>query len=156
MNTRKPFVIAAVAIAFFVLMLSLMFLPQADQASAAPQAIPTPAAGVNLPGVASNIVTFWATSVITADGNSSMQNIANHAVSDLQVVLDHGTANTVTLKMQFSNNGVNWVDGATVGSALGVDTNTLQQYAVFGRFARVNADVTNANALTVTVIGVAK
>lgn len=155
MNTRKPFVIAAVAIAF-VLMLSLMFLPQADQASAAPQAAPTPAASVNLPGVASGIVTFWETKVITEDGNSSTQNIANHAVADLQVVLDHGTANTVTLKIQFSNNGTNWVDGATVGSALGVDTNTLQQYAVFGRFARVNADVTNTNPLTVTIIGVAK
>lgn len=154
MKTRNSFILAAVAIAF-LLMASLMFMPQAD-VSAAPQAAPTPAASVNLPGVASNIVTFWNGSVITDDGNSSTQNIANHAVVDLQVVLDHDTVNTATLKLQFSNDGVNWVDGATTITDSVVDANTLQQYAVFGRFARVNANVTDNTVITATVIGVAK
>lgn len=124
-------------------------------AMAAPSAAPTPVS-VNHAGVQSKVGEFWTTQVITTDGGSAPQNILGHEKIDLQLVLDMGTTNTTTFNLQFSNDGANWVDGATVGSALAIDTNSLQQYAIFGRYARVYADVENTNPLTVTVIGVAR
>jgi len=78
---------------------------------------------------------------------------------DLQWGIDQTlltTMNTTTLKLQFSNDGVNWIDGASFVSANVADANDMQQYAIFGRYARVYADVSNTNPLTLTVIGVAK
>jgi hypothetical protein len=64
--------------------------------------------------------------------------------------------NTTTLKLQFSNDGVNWTDGATIASAIAEDGAVLSQQAVFGKFARVYADVSNTNPVTLTVLGILK
>jgi hypothetical protein len=155
MNKNKSFAIAAV-IGALVLVLMLSWGMQMPLAHAAPSAAPTPVAGVvDTPGTAQNAV-WMSNLVVTADTGSRALNLGNYAKADVQVVLDKTGFQTTTLKLQFSNDQTNWTDGATIGSALTADTSTLAQYALFGRYARVYADVTNSNPVTITVLGLAK
>lgn len=158
---RKTTAIVTLALALCVVtMFGVLFGGTASASQPQPLFAPTPAANVNLPGIRSAPVTFYQTLVITADGNSTAQNVQDHSLIDLQWVSDQtliaGAGNTTTLTLQHSNDGINWVDGAAVLSASGTDNADLQQFALFGRYARINANVTNANPLTVTVIGLAK
>ena len=146
----------AVAVVLFAALVLSMTGPA--NVTAAPSAAPTPVS-VNHAGTFADVPVFWSTQVVTADGGSNAQNIQNHQVVDLQWGIDQTlltTMNTTTLKLQFSNDGVNWIDGASFVSANVADANDMQQYAIFGRYARVYADVSNTNPLTLTVIGVAK
>lgn len=146
----------AVAVVLFAALVLSMSGPA--NVTAAPSAAPTPVS-VNHAGTFADVPTFFSTQVVTADGGSNAQNIQNHQVVDLQWGIDQTlltTMNTTTLKLQFSNDGVNWIDGASFVSANAADANDMQQYAIFGRYARVYADVSNTNPLTLTVIGVAK
>ena len=146
----------AVAVVLFAALVLSMGGPA--NVTAAPSAAPTPVS-INHAGTFADVPTFFATQVVTADGGSSVQNIQNHQVVDLQWLLDQTlltTVNTATLKLQFSNDGSNWVDGATFVTNNAADAGDMQQYAIFGRYARVYADVSNTNPLTLTVIGVAK
>ena len=147
------FVTIAVAIMLFVVMAFMM--NGAPNAQAAPLAAPTPVT-VYASGVAADVPVFYNTTVITQNGNSSVQAIQNHEKIDLQYILDETIVNTVTLKLQFSNDGTNWVDGPTIASGATADANAMQQYNLFGKQARINTAVTNAYPLTLTVIGVAK
>lgn len=150
--SKKIFASAVITIAALALLLSSLMTGPA-RVSAAPAALVTPVS-VNHAGGASKVVTFFTTRVITQDTASACLNIQNNEKMDLQWVIDQGTTNTATLKLQFSNNGAaNVVDGATFATANAADAGDMQQYTVYGVCARVNVDVTNANALTVTVIG---
>lgn len=146
----------AVAIVLFAALVLSMGGPV--NVTAAPSAAPTPVS-INHSGSFADVPVFYSTQVLTADGGSNAQNIQNHQVMDLQWGIDQTlltTVNTTTLKIQFSNDGVNWIDGASFVSANTADANDMQQYAIFGRYARVYADVSNTNPITLTVIGVAK
>jgi len=155
MTNRKILAIVLGAFALLlILFIPFMFSP-APYANAAPLDAPTPVS-INHSGVRSDVVTFYSRKAITADGNTGFQNLADHSIMDLQWVIDQGTVNTNTLKLQISNDGLNWVDLVTFVTANAADVNSMQEYAVFGRYARVNADVSNSNPLTLTVIGVAK
>jgi len=146
----------AVAVVLFAALVMTMTGPA--NVTAAPAAAPTPVS-VNHAGTFADVPVFYSTQVLTADGGSSVQNIQNHQVVDLQWGIDQTlltTMNTTTLKLQYSNDAVNWIDGPSFVSANVADANDMQQYAIFGRYARVYADVSNANPLTLTVIGVAK
>lgn len=128
----------------------------ADRAMAAPVPAPTPVTATDSGGN-NSVATFWAAEAMTATGTSSIQNVIDHERIDLQYVIDQGTTpNTLTLKLQFSNDGTNWIDGATVVSSNAADANAMQQFAVFGRYARLHATAGNSESVTVTAIGVAK
>jgi hypothetical protein len=145
------------AVTMFVALLGLMGSPSTY---AAPSAAPTPVSNLDRGGLAAKTITLWSAQVMTADGNSSVQNILTHDAVDLQWKIDQtlkdAVMNTTTLKLQYSVDGTNWVDGASFVSANVADVGDLQQYALFGQFLRVNADVANTNPVTITVIGVAK
>lgn len=154
----RQMIFGAVAVAVLLFAVLVLSIGGPANVTAAPAAIPTPVS-VNHSGSFADVNNFYVTSVITADGGSNAQNIQNHQVADLQWVIDQTlltTMNTTTLKLQFSNDGSNWIDGATFVTANVADAGDMQQYAIFGRYARVYADVSNTNPLTVTVIGVAK
>jgi len=126
----------------------------AGPALAAPQAIPTPVS-VTPGNGAPQVATFWRAAPLTASGAGTEAIIAGEKV-DLQWVIDQTAVNTVTLKLQFSNDSATWVDGATFVTNNAADAGDMQQYAVFGRYLRAYATVTNSNPVTVTVIGVVK
>lgn len=154
-DARKPLATLAV-IGALLLTLLLSWGMQMPDAYAAPNLAPTPVAGVIAGAPNAQNAVWMSNLVLTADGNSRAVNLGNYAKADVQVFVDRTLVNTTTLKLQFSNDNTNWVDGATIGSALTADTSTLAQYAVFGRYTRVNADVTNSNPITITVLGLAK
>lgn len=158
MNIRKN-LSALVATAALLLFVGLVAFGPSYNASAAPQAAVTPVAGVVHSGVRSDNLTFWTTEVITQDGCSALLNIQDHAKVDLQWVIDQGTlTNTTSFTTMWTNTGSasNLVTDTTVVNANSADATAGGQFALFGRQACIYADVTNANPLTVTFIGVAK
>ena len=155
---RKNSLVMAGAFAL-VLVAALIFSMSSvtpDTAMAAPMPAPTPVSATDSGGN-NAVVTFWSGEALTATGASSVQNVMDFERVDLQTTIDQGTThNTVTLKLQFSNDGTNWIDGATVVTANVADAGAMQQYALFGRYARLYATAGNSESVTVTAIGVAK
>jgi hypothetical protein len=123
-------------------------------AVAAPAAIPTPLS-VTPGNGAPQVAPFWRATALTASGAGAETVVAGEKV-DLQWVIDQATVNTVTLKLQFSNDSTNWVDGATFVTNNAADAGDMQQHAVFGRYLRAYATVVNTNPVTITVIGLVK
>lgn len=155
MNTRNT--ILAVAGAVLLLALLVLSIGGGPQANAAPMAAPTPVAGTYTGGTLARAVTLYSGVIATSTAvNGSGVSILTGDRVDLQYVIDQTAVNTVTAKLQFSNNGTNWVDGATFATANAADANDMQQYNVFGALARVNVAATNTNPVTVTVIAVVK
>lgn len=154
MSNSNKMILSVVGALVVALVVLALFMP-APSMQAAPAAAPTPAAS----GFASRAPTelTWSSGVATtADGGSTALQVAGYTVADIQYVIDQGTTNTVTLKLQFSNDNVNWTDGATLVTDNAADAAALSQQAVFGKWARVYKDVTNTNPVTVTVIGILK
>lgn len=139
-----------------VLFLAVLATIGGNGASAAPSLIPTPVSVTARGAAPAKALAFYVSSTMTTAVASNAQGIAEYEVVDLQWLIDQTLVNTATFKLQFSNDGVNWVDGATPVSANAADAGDMQQYALFGQFVRVHTTLSNENPLTVTVIGVAK
>lgn len=157
---RGKFWIPAIALVVILIVGSMpLWAAPAAVPAAGPLAIPTPLAPTGFPATSSRLAktaTLWSGKALTASGASSAVDIAGFGLGDVQVVIDVGTVNTSTVKLQFSNDNSNWVDGVAVASAITADTNTLAQYVLFGRYVRAYATLTNSNPITMTVIGLAK
>ena len=147
--------VALVLVALLTMTL-LMGSVSASAPQAGPQAVVTPAGQAQ--SVAGKLLPFLNGAVITTGTAtcSAEQNIINNAVADVQYVIDQGTTNTVTLKLRFSNDGTNWVDGDTLVTNNAADANVMLRYTMLGRYACVQYDATNTNPLTITVIGVGR
>ena len=154
----KTFAMAGLAALIVVAMLVALVVavPMVRPAAADVLAIPTPVFTAPTSGILARTATFFDSQALIASGGSEVVNVGNFNRVDLQWVIDVGTVNTTTYKLQFSNDAVNWVDGVAVASAVAADANNLAQFYVFGRYARVYATVTNTNPITTTVIGVLK
>lgn len=87
---------------------------------------------------------------------SAAQNLAGTEKMDVQAVTAPAASVAHTLTLQFSNDGVNWVDGANVVAAQSTAQNAMNQYAVFGQYARVKVKTANPTPVAVTVIGLGK
>ena len=150
MNKR---LIVTVAALLLVALLGSLLLSPAHPVDAAPFAAITP---VSFSGQssASNKVTFF-NGNIAADTRTCVD-LSNYSKIDLQWVIDQGTVNTTTVKLQWSNDNVNFEDSATVASANAADTHSGQQYVLAGQYNCIYADVTNSNALSLKILGVAK
>lgn len=125
-------------------------------AQAGPMAAPTPVASINQSVRAASEVTWMSGVALTASAGSAPQLVRDWDFADVQYVIDQTTTNTVTLKLQFSNDGVNWTDGATLVTDNAADAASLAQQALFGKWGRVYATVTNTNPVTVSVNAVLK
>ena len=130
------------------------FAPMSDVAVAAPAAAPTPVA--NYPAADYTFAVFQPATAITADTNTNWVPVERWSKGDFQTVIDQTNVNTVTVTLQFSNDGVNIEDGAVLVSANAADADDLEQYFVFGRYARINYNVTNTNTVTVATTAVLK
>lgn len=156
MKNLKLFGTIALAVVLFAAVLLTMNTAQADIPG--PLAAPTPIS-VSAQAAPGEVVLF-AGKVLTEDVYSAAVQVKAFQRTDIQHVFDQtivaAAANTTTLTIQFSNDGSNWTDGAALVSANADDASLLQQVAVFGKYARVKADVTNNNPVTLTVIGILK
>lgn len=100
---------------------------------------------------------FWPRNyALTASGRSNCIDLAGYGVLDLQYVIKEPSVNTTTLKLQYTNDNANFVDGATLVAAV-TDTNELTQVFTFGRYTCLYATVSNTQPVTVEFAsGIAK
>jgi hypothetical protein len=150
--------IVLAATTFLALVALLLFtLESASRdASAAPQPAPTPVNVAYSTG-AGGVLTFFGSARITTDTNGPIVGVSEYEKIDLQYVIDQGaTPNTVTLSIQYSNDGTNWDPGLTIVSGNAADATAMQQFPLYGQFARVRADVALTQPVTITIPGLAK
>ncbi|MFZ1769137.1 MAG: hypothetical protein WAU00_08070 [Caldilinea sp.] len=152
-NARMYIVVMAVLA--LVALAGLSVAMNTAQVQAGPMAAPTPVAAGFSPKAPAEM-TWLSDVVVVADAGSAALNVAGWQAVDIQYNIDQTDVNTVTLKLQFSNDGVNWTDGATLVSGNAADASVLNQQTVFGKYARVYSDVTNTSPVTVTAIGILK
>ena len=160
MNSRKMyFLTGAVAIAVLALLLLGVAMAPVQAANPGPLAAPTPVS-VNPSSGLARVLNIQPTKVFTQDTFTAQQDISSGSRADIQWVIDQtivaAAMNTATLTFQFSNDGVNWVNGPAFVSGNFADVNDMQQYAMFGRYGRVFIDLSNNNPVTVTLAGLNK
>jgi hypothetical protein len=153
-SSRYPIAIVLVAAALLSALMGLTNTWPSAQAAPLPAPTPlsNPARSVNVQGP----VFFFDSQTLTADTASTKFWLAPYQVIDLQYALDETTTNTTTVKLQYSVDGVTWTDGLSLISAGTTDTSGLNQFPLFGLFTRIYVDVSNTNAVGVTVVGAAK
>lgn len=149
--------IAGLVFAVALLALAFVAFSAPSHVSGAPaesgvQAVLTP---VSVPanGFAGAKLTFLPRSsriVTSTAAYGDAVSVGKYKTLDVHTVVDVGSANTITLTLQYSNDGVNFVDGPVIGNALTADTNTLIQYAAFGDVMRLKYDTATTTAITVT------
>lgn len=145
--------VAILALVFgLALMVGLMGVLRPQPAVAGPaRAIPTPIAATADVGPDWIMLTFIQTDTVTVAQTSPGYNLPSYSVADIQWVLDFTGAETVTCKLQFSNNNVNWADGVDIVAAASADVIDMDQFNLFGRYARVVCTPVGSTAYTVTV-----
>lgn len=152
LRQAMPFVIVAMVCIAVLLIVPVLFNPpQVDAAFTTPVA--------SWPHSTDNSkwpIYFWVTEVLTQSGASEEYKLMNYEALDLHYIIDVGTVNTTTIKLQYSNDGTNWADGANVVANVNSDKNVIDQFYNVGAYTRLYATLTNNNPITITVIGLAK
>ena len=138
----------------------LMALQPVPSSVAAPAGAPTPV-GINFgnSSAPSAVLNFWSGGVkaLTASERASCFELAQYDVLDLQYAVDVGDTQTVTLKLQHTNDRSTYADGLAVGGTITTDAAvTMQQYAIFGRDTCIYATLATTAPVTVTLVGVAR
>lgn len=153
-STSKIAVLALTVALLMVLGVTAISFSTAQADIPGPLMAPTPVA-VNAGSGTGQAAVLWTAKVITQDGATPSMSVLNYGKADVQYLFDQtavaAAGNTTTLKLQFSNDGINWIDGIDVVAAKADDGGDMNQFAVFGSRMRVYADVSNANPVTVTV-----
>ena len=145
----------AIAITIGALLLAVLFgAMNSGGGTPALAAAPTPVSITQPVGLEPQLYTLFS-GVVTTSTQGTCRELGKWAVADIQTVIDVSSTQTVTLKIQYSNDGVNLVDGANIVAA-SADTNTLTQLPLFARYACAYATLGSTNTVTVTVTGWAK
>jgi hypothetical protein len=151
-RSRNPNIGLAIGLAVIMLavvMLSLMAIQMPAQA--APPAAPTPkVTGYSNDTISPPKLFFANGATLTQSTNTESFQLAEAEALDIHLVLVGATdENTVTVKLQHSNDNTNWVDGATIGAVV-TTTNSLDQYANFGYYTRINVAPTTTDTVTIS------
>lgn len=126
-----------------------LFVDQAAQA--APPAIPTPVSVNYSNDKISTPIQFFANdTVLTQTTNSPSFVLGEAELLDIHYSIDQTDVNTMTITLQFSNDGTNWVNGLPVLTANAADAADLRQFQNFGYRTRVNVALSNTNPVTFT------
>jgi len=151
MKSKLIFLACILALLAILATVSFPALPS----GAAPPAAPTPVANTinRLPGV---FFRFQPATAITADTASASVEVLNFDAVDVQYVIDQTEVNTTALTVQYSNDNSNWVNGLALVAASAADGSDLTRVPVFGRYMRINQDVTTADTITITLLAVGR
>lgn len=135
-----------------VLALAVMFgvMFSGGGVTAAPLAAPTPVSVTQPVRTQPQLYTLM-NAALTADTRGSCWELGVFSVADIQYTIDQSTTNTVTLKLQYTNDQTTYTDGLSVVTDNAADASGMNQYPLFGRFTCLYADVTNTNTVTTTV-----
>ena len=103
------------------------------------------------------IVLYNGAVTVAGTVTGSAVNIIGGNRVDLQVVVDQpATPNPLTVRLQFSNDQVNWAEGPTLVTANVQDVNEMRQLPMMGSYVRMQATGENAGRVSVRLIGVLK
>jgi len=125
----------------------------AKRIEAAPALAPTPIANLLDNGGSAKVVDFIVKQALTASLNSARQSLGNVQYLDVQTTIDQTAVNTASVKIQYSNDNANWVDGATLVSNNAADATDMTRVPNFGLYTRFGVTLANSNPVTVTVNG---
>lgn len=150
---RKQFAIAVIVGA--LLLAALWGAMVGGGGSAALAAAPTPVSIAQPVGLQPQLYTLFAGNSITQSAQGQCWELGKWAIADIQTTVDVSNPQTVTVKIQYSNDGTNLVDGANVATG-SADASTLYQAPLFGRYACAYATLGTSAPVTVTVTGWAK
>lgn len=141
-----------IALALTAVVIGVASLP----GHAAPPAAPTPVAAPDSVGVGTYFP-IQATSAITADTNSAWRDISKFQTVDIEYVIDQTDVNTVTLNVQYSIDGSTATAGVALVSANAADAGALvARVPAFGRYLRVEQDVSTSDLVTITITAVGR
>lgn len=152
---KQVMIVVGAGVLVLALVFGVFFQPQAT-VQAAPQAAPTPVSVTRPAGDGVQVIEVWDAEVIAADTTATCVDIGTASVLDAQYQIDQTDVNTVTLTTQWSINGELITDGVDVVASNAADASEMVQVQAFGRYICPKADVSNTNAVTVTLYLVAK
>ena len=118
-------------------------------------AAPTPVSITQPVGLNPQLYTLFSGTAITASAQGTCWELGKWAVADVQSIIDVSDTQTVTVKIQYSNNGTNLVDGMNLATSA-ADASTFVQAPLFGRFACAYATLATTAPVTVSVTAWAK
>lgn len=144
--------IAPIFLGLVVVLLALGFL---QPASASPALAPTPVANT-IAGEDGRFFNLQAATALAADTNTGGVEVLPFDALDVQYVIDHGTANTTTLTVQYSNDNSNWVNGVALVTGSTADGSDITRVPVFGRYMRVNQNLSTTDTITITLNAVGR
>lgn len=123
-----------------------------------PLAAPTPISNVvAFPDESRRVRTVYADTAIAADTNTTSFCLGTaFEVADYAVLIDHGTTNTTSVIIEFSNDGTNWDVGPTLVSASAADIYDISKVQLFGACQRFDLDVVNTNTITIGITALPK
>lgn len=152
---NKRFTLIALTLLFLAVV--LLSIGNTGKVSAAPVAVPTPVS-VSRAVAKWFPVTYWDTAPLTADARAECFETAANDLIDIQYVIDQGAGvpNTTTIKLQHSVDNSTFIDGVSLVTSNSADASDLEQFQVFGRYTCLYADVSNTNAVTLTIKAVVK
>jgi hypothetical protein len=143
---RKITLLLTLALAGALLMLCYANQPRVPVQAA----IPTPV-GALVTGGEYTMVPYFGAKVMTESQASTSRLTARYSAADIQSVVDVGSSQTITCKLQWSNDDTNWTDGINVFADKTADFNDLVQTEMFGQRSRITCTLTTANPVTVTI-----
>lgn len=155
-------VIAAVSLIAVMMIAGLIGInmaPAGDVSAAPAPAVTVVAIEDPIVGGESVLIKFYDGEALTAD-DQECRELPEFRVIDLEFVVDQGTTNTTTVTLEHTNgagatNATN-TTGQTVVSANAADADDLNRFDLFGYTTCVDINVTNSNAVTWTVYGLAR
>ncbi len=150
---RKHAVIASIiaVLLFAVLLVGL----NGGGVTPALAAAPTPVSITQPVGLSPQLYTLYSGTAITASAQGTCRELGKWAVADVQAIVDVSDTQTVTVKIQYSNDGTNLVDGMNLSTG-SVDANTFVQAPLFGRYACAYVTLGTSAPVTVNVTAWAK
>lgn len=158
MKTNRATAALVGTVIFALVLFAGAFYAAPERAEAAPAGAPTPVtiySGSGQPQIGNflNARRVTTSSVVY----SGAQNLQNSEKIDLQWVVAQATPNALSIQLQYSNDGVNWIGGPyAIATPNATPQNDMQQFPVFGRYGRIAVDAASTDPVTVTVIGLGK
>ena len=155
--SKRSFLSLALAALLVAMLGTTLHASVSSAPNAVPLAIPTPNGAVERSNSSPQLVT-WISAALTADQTSTCYESTFWDVADIYYSIDQGAGvpNTTTLTLKFGNDTTNLVSGVNIVASNSADASDLQPFHLFGRFVCVAADVSNTNAVTITVNGLLK
>lgn len=163
MNRKTMLAALGSAVLMLALIVSVMVQSPAP-VTGAPAAAITPVAAKDPVGASdARLVRFYDAEQLTADDQNCID-LMEYRVIDLEYVVDQtlvaSANNTTTVNLEHTNGAGSTLavntTGQVVVSANAADADDLNRFDLFGRYTCVDINLTSANPVTWTVIGIAR